>query len=546
MLLLCATAISSCVENDIPYPYIELYITNVEGDGFTVRRINNSERTVYLTLDETTDIENVNITNVEYTDGAKISRDLEGVFDLTNPVKSTLYLYQSYEWQIVGEQNIEYNFNVTGQIGAERIDKDLLKVEVDVNKNTVDLSQLEITSLKLGADGITTYSPSLEELAQRDFSNIVRVTVTSHERSNIWSIYVNPITASVNLTANAWGTVAWLSATGDTSDPSLCYFEYRESGDTDWIRVESESISNGLFEACVTGLVPESDYEFIAYSNSTASSISAQTTESTPQLPNSDFEEWQTISKTIYPYAVGTDEYWGSGNPGSITGGLNITQPDESEISPYTTGKIAASLSGNSIFKFLAAGNIFTGSFYGTSGGTYGTIKMGRPFTQRPLRLEGYAKYNCGKVTNVNNKWGDYKLNLDDDDEGIIYVALGTWSKEEYGYNGSGVLCGTDESPVIADTSAESTFFDNDASEIIAYGEKIFTSSEDWSKFSIELEYRDLLDENNNVVESAHSRVPTHIIIVAVSSRYADYYTGSKNSNMWVDDFELVYTPQSE
>ncbi len=536
--MIVATIFTSCVKNDIPYPYVELYITNVEGDGFTLRRIVNSERTVYLTLDETTDIERVNITAIDYSDEAKISKSIVGEFDLTNPLKTTLYLYQEFEWQIVAEQTIDYAFNVSGQIGSERIDRDLLTIDVDVNENTIDLQNVTINTLKLGGEGVTTYSPTIEELMQRDFSGVVRVDATSHNRTTTWSIRLNPITPTVELRADAWGTVAWLSATGDTTNPESCYFEYRESGGA-WIKVEGNIVSSGTFEACVTGLTPESDYEFIAYAESVSSSVSEQTTESTPQLPNSGFEEWQTIGKTIFPYL--TEEYWGCGNSGSTyIGSNNVTEPDETVLAPNTNGSYSARLSSKDITTYLATGNIFTGSFVKVAA-PYGVIRMGRPYTQRPLRMEGYAKYICGEVTHTSNKWGEPKIEKGESDEGMIYIALGTWTKEKYGYDGTGSLQGSDESPVVADTSAESTFFDNEAVDIIAYGEKIFTADEDWSKFSIDLNYRDLTDASGNVITPAHSRVPTHIIIVAVSSRYGDYYTGSQNSQMWLDDIELIY-----
>ena len=34
---------------------------------------------------------------------------------------------------------------------------------------------------------------------------------------------------------------------------------------------------------------------------------------------------------------------------------------------------------------------------------------------------------------------------------------------------------------------------------------------------------------------------PTHLIVVCSASRYGDYFTGSSDSEMWVDDFELIY-----
>lgn len=36
----------SCIENDIPYPLVEINITGVEGQGFTVSSIDLATRTV--------------------------------------------------------------------------------------------------------------------------------------------------------------------------------------------------------------------------------------------------------------------------------------------------------------------------------------------------------------------------------------------------------------------------------------------------------------------------------------------------------------------
>ena len=88
---------ASCIENDIPYPTIELNIRSIEGEGFTVAGISLVNRTVTLTLDEKTDIRKVTIDKAEFdvatsnpmmTDKEKFisqirtSQPLSGEFDL--------------------------------------------------------------------------------------------------------------------------------------------------------------------------------------------------------------------------------------------------------------------------------------------------------------------------------------------------------------------------------------------------------------------------------------------------------------------------------
>ena len=96
------------------------------------------------------------------------------------------------------------------------------------------------------------------------------------------------------------------------------------------------------------------------------------------------------------------------------------------------------------------------------------------------------------------------------------------WTAAEYG--------GTEQSPVQVYTRDTKTFFDPEGKDVIAYGEVVFTTSVDeWREFTVKLDY------------TATDVVPTHLMIVCSASRYGDYFTGSSDSVMWVDDFELVY-----
>ena len=149
---------ASCIDNDVPYPVVELRIAGVEGSGFTVSGISIANRTVALTLDEKTDIRKVGIDKVTFdvatsnpmmTDTEsfigqiKTSRPLSGEFDLRSPLYVTLSLYQDYEWTIVAEQPIERAFTVAGQIGATVIDAQKRTATAYVPKGT-NLSLIHI------------------------------------------------------------------------------------------------------------------------------------------------------------------------------------------------------------------------------------------------------------------------------------------------------------------------------------------------------------------------------------------------------------------
>lgn len=105
---------------------------------------------------------------------------------------------------------------------------------------------------------------------------------------------------------------------------------------------------------------------------------------------------------------------------------------------PGTSGIYAAQLSSKlaglvGVYK-LAAGNLFTGIFYGIRNLTHGIVCFGQPFEARPTALHGWFKYNQGMLTNVGSTQPPgMNLKVGDPDNGMIYIAVGTWTPEEYG-----------------------------------------------------------------------------------------------------------------
>ncbi|MBQ8308143.1 MAG: PCMD domain-containing protein, partial [Alistipes sp.] len=180
----------------------------------------------------------------------------------------------------------------------------------------------------------------------------------------------------------------------------------------------------------------------------------------------------------------------------------------------------------------FAAGNLYVGK-YVKNAGTNGIVAFGHPFTLRPTALRFWLKYNCGTVDRIEKLPTGESLQAGDPDIGVIYVALGTWSKEEYGYTeekGTPTLYGTDTSPVIIDTRNEATFFDPHGKDVVGYGEMLLRSNVDgWTQITLPIDY------------VATDIKPTHIVITFSASRYGDYFTGSTQSVMWLDDIELLY-----
>lgn len=529
LVISVATLLVGCIKNDLPHPVVELLITSLTAEGLIGDAvIDESNRKVTLTLQEQTDIQNVVITDVAYTENATPSIDLVGTHDMRSALHVTLSLYQDYAWEIEAVQNIERSFTVEGQIGS---------TEWNVASRTAtayvgieDRSNIKVTSLKLAAADIATYQWS-EGIEPHNFNTVRYVYVTCHGRTERWSLYVKTTDVVVDLKrADAWGKVLWLY--GEGLSGTTLGFRYRKAGDNDWIEVDNVTTDGGMFEARVGGLTPHTEYEVVAYSDENTSATKRVTTEGILPLENGDFEKWETIRKIVCPYYTEEDAFWGTGNPGAAM--VNTTVTDKSDdVRPGSSGVYSARLESKfanlaGIGKF-AAGNLFIGKYVSTVG-TNGVVSFGHPFAARPTALKLWVKYNCGAIDRIGTLPAGSTLQVGDPDVGSIFIALGTWSAEEYGLDATGAMQGTAKSPVIVDTRDKGTFFNPSSAGVVAYSELLLDHSvEQWAEYTIELDY------------NTTSVVPTHIIIVCSSSRYGDYFTGSTQSVMWLDDFELVY-----
>ena len=517
--------LAGCVRNDVPYPVVKIDIVSLEVEGLLSEPVIDSEaHTVALELDEVTDIRKVNISNVVLTEGATSDVSFPGVFDLRYPIYANLTKYETTaEWVISATQQIERHFSVEGQMGEAEIDPIgcvvTLYVPIDY-----DLNNVVVLDAKLGPRDITTYSP--DPMSLTSFHDTVRhIEVRYHDDIvEDWTVRVVPKDIEIELSqVDAWAKRIWLQGNGRAE--SDLGFRYRVAGSETWLSVADVTNDGGSISACIEGLEPLTTYEVVAFSGENESEVVTVTTEDVMELVNGDFEEWSFTDGTYYPYLEGGTPFWATGNDGAKVASTILTEPT-SDVRPGTTGKQAAALQSKKaalmgIGKF-AAGNIFLGRFGGLQG-VNGLVFFGRPSTARPVALRGWVKYNQGVIDElgaVPTSCPDLKKG--DPDEGQIFIAVGDWTAEEYG--------GDADSPVSIDTSKESTFFNIKGKNVIGAGELILTESTDgWVEFTIPMDY------------TSTSSVPTHIIIVCTGSRFGDYFTGSTQSLMLVDDLELVY-----
>lgn len=312
--------------------------------------------------------------------------------------------------------------------------------------------------------------------------------------------------------------------------------EYRKAGSDDtWMFAAADMTSNApsktplrapkKYYVTMTGLEAGCTYEFRGCCGEFHSNdIMTVKTESTFTIPYADMETWNsfTIDGTdgCRLPGVEADEFWGNGNPGSMSMGVTLTQESEDL---KRSGKYSAKLRsqfvglGGAVGKF-AAGNLFAGTYVKTDG-TDGVLEFGRPYNgSHPTALRVWVNYRPGTVEKNPKDAPANTIVQGGLDEGQIFVALSTAPIE------------------IKTKKANKKLFSKDDDEILAYGQYSFEKVSygpdgELQELIIPIEYYD----------KANSLTPTHLVIVCSASKYGDYFCGGEGSTMYVDDFELIY-----
>lgn len=349
-----------------------------------------------------------------------------------------------------------------------------------------------------------------------------------------------------------WAGHATIRADVDATeypDPSVVKFAFSSNG-TDWTTVSPDNVSEGVYEAVLTGLQGSTEYtcKLVIAGEDVADPITFTTATAT-RVPNGGFEYYSKVSgKDYYKFydpSCGVDEgktmWWGSGNGegsegvnGSASMGIVITTIDTGHDG---TGHSVLAQSGSTL-GMLAAGNIFCGQFAGLVGTSGGKVNFGRPWDgSRPTALKLWVKYSAGKMNIIKSQPSGANLSTDSYDRGQIKIALGTWDYKKYG--------GTKDSPVLVNTTDASTFVDfyTDANtiangELIVFGngKQVINNGAETSVANTQ--WREVIVPINYHTQTAY---PTYIVISCAASMYGDYFSGCDTAKLWIDDVELLY-----
>lgn len=521
--------LSSCIENDIPYPYIEGVIQEIQVEGMTGEAVfNNQARTIELTIGEDAFIDSLPITKLvantesliypdttvcvkpsgfpdfSFSSLEELPANANTAIDFTNPVDVLLKTYQDYWWKITVKQEIERTIEVENQSGtAPSLDLynhiAIIYVNEDADYRNIKINKLNLegskTVLEPAAETVTDFTRPRVFKAYRNGRYICDWTVDIQKSS---------VPASVEK-VNAWATKAYIN--GSFRIGTELSVEYRVQGEEAWTTVDPANVTitgNTTYSATLVGLNNATNYEVRALANGNSGEAYSFQTETIVTIPNMNFETWTQNENTWYPNPVANNlddaqAYWATGNEG-------VTIYKESSTVPVTGSDAYRGTSaklytyGNILLVGAAAGNLFIGTYKTNMGTPESSPSFGRSYSgARPTKLSGYYKYKSMPITYNGTVPGNLT-----NDECQIYLRL--W---------------------------------NEAGQEIAFGE--FTGSKtvtEYTKFEFDINYSDTVSK------------PAKITIVATSSKYGGEFddAGKKvigqvgdGSTLWVDEFELSY-----
>lgn len=547
--LACISGFASCaIENDIPYPIVEAAITGMTVEGQrgpednqsnSAAVINNAARTVTLYVNDSVDITNLKITQLQVSNNAELLADsaacadyghfpqagfssLDSIpvssntrMDFSKPVNFTLRTYQDYVWTVTVNQIISRNVEVEGQFGDEIIDANNRNVIIYVTADT-DLSNIQVKHLNLGGEyGEVTPDPTT--VHDFTYAQTFHVRYNWEQEGHDWTVYVYHTEEGGETSGDVFAMASRAILNGSIQSGKTPVVEYRESSTSSWTEVPSDdvTVSGTSYTAILRGLSPSTAYRYRVSVDGVAGEESSFTTVAAIALENGSLDNWSTgaLSGSGNEYYIPNAEgstFWGTGNSATAIYKTNVTYPTDDAYA----GKAAVLASQSALGVKMAAGNLFAGDF--ERDGLDGILKFGRPFTSFPTGLRFYYKYTPATMQTVGGITqlpSDLEPLVGQPDSCHIYIALSDKS-EPY---------------EIRTASDDRQLFDKNDANIIAYGE--FISSDvvtSYQQVDIQLTYRSY-------------RTPKYLIIVCSASKYGDYYLAGNGSTLYLDELELLY-----
>lgn len=309
------------------------------------------------------------------------------------------------------------------------------------------------------------------------------------------------------------------------------YFKLQKKGDDNSVQ-EIRAVyndHNGNITALVTDLQVGVEYSYWLVSDDdlTMPCKPVDFITHTPLgVPNLSLDDWGTrsggsalgIGSVTYTCVEGLNSeggvYWESGNRGAKSGSGNpvLLQEEKTDVVNRSAAKLTSLWVGAVGQGAFSAGSIFSG--YVKSVSVKGAeLVYGQLFNGYPTALTGSYKYSPGLI---NWKDGKEVGSPSETDEAVIYIAL------------------TTSQCFLKSLTSEVVPFNPEGDNVIAYGElRTQQENANYKDFKIDLKYK------SSRMPKYDSKV--YLIIMATSSSKGDFFTGSTNSWMLLDELGLVY-----
>lgn len=555
-LLVVLVALSSCaIKDDLPLPIRKAVVTAFEvdgqcdetGEGNAAAVIDKDNYTIDVYVDDRVDVTRLRIKRMEVSFDAAIAVDKDNTrfpdksfyyigtdcpaLDCSQEVTFKLTTYQTYRWKLRVHQVIKREVELENQVGTAIIDNDNCNVIAYVAPNQ-DLRTVKVNKMILGGiHGKIDSDPTGQVLDFR-MGRSFKVTYAWSSSPVTWNVFIYNAEKGLATTADVFPHASRAFVSGSMQNGTTPVVKYRQQGSSEWKTVSSDymRINIASYEAVITNLLPNTDYECQVTAGKTSSSVNTFRTAPDLQLENSSFDDWHIVgsgTQALYnPWKDGGTSYWDTGNRGATTvGASNSTFATEG-------GRTYANLQSKYIVIKFAAGNIFTGTYLKTDGSN-GVLSMGRPFNSFPTKMQFDYTFKSSIVNKGGGKWDEkysryisqktYDEMRGKPDSCSVYIAL-IGDKDEEMYEGKVYPY------IIRTRPSELHLFNLNSENVIAYGQ--FTSGDDqtdWTKKTITLDYR------------YNDRTPKYIIVVASSSKYGDYFIGGDASLLKLDNIKLIY-----
>lgn len=395
----------------------------------------------------------------------------------------------------------------------------------NIDAETTEAQTLDFTSL------LNNLKPDGNKNATHTF--VMTVVDKQYQQKEISFSF--EIKADVKVTTDKvvlWTSFAVLKGTAGNLEEAS--FIVREKGGSDkQITSVTKNEADGTFTALITDLQPGKTYEYQAVAGEDEGSVETFIVAQPSEVPNMGFEEWGTRTGKVkilgiereYEYDSPNSNsqayiYWESGNLGAKAASSVLTRSSDDVATENSNkaAKLTSVFAGLGSIGAFSAGSIFSGIIQ-KAGQDGAELLYGQSHTGYPTSLKGYYKYSPGSIDYVNNKGGSGT------DKGFIAVALSTKKLEV--------------KSLTASADSESYKFRSNSDGVFAYGELVIDQTVDvYTQFSIPLTYyKGMMPDTGT---------PVYIIIMATSSKDGDVFTGSTSSVMYVDEFSLDYSFNTE